>query len=208
MPVPTKKGRATRQRLLEAAVTELVAGNGDMEVERVAARAGGSVGLIYRYFGSKAGLLTAVVQDFYDRCDAEVMGINPVPGADWGTREHERTARYVRFFYMDPLAPIFLTVLSRDPQVAASEAQRIAEQVAAAARNLALGQRRGEIPADLDTGMAGAMVIGGLRQAMTEALARDTRPDPESLTDELWRFIVAAVRFRRIDVSAGSRELE
>lgn len=198
MPVQTKRGAATRQRLLDAAAAQLIAHDGALEVEAVAVHAGVSIGLMYRYFGSKAGLVAAVVEAFYDRCDRQVMDRNPIPGADWGTRERERTARYVAFLYNEPLAPVIYSRLGREPDVAAIDARRVAGHVALAARNIARGQQRGEIPAHLDAGLAGAMVIGGLRQAVDDALAREQRPDAETLIEELWRFIVAAVRFRPV----------
>ena len=61
---------AGRDALLRAAADELVERRGVLEVGSVAARAGVSVGLIYRHFGSKAGLLAAVGGDFYVRFDA------------------------------------------------------------------------------------------------------------------------------------------
>ncbi len=68
----TRRGEATRARLLEAAMAELVERDGALEVASVAARADVSVGLLYRYFGSKAGLVAAVVADFYDRLMTEI----------------------------------------------------------------------------------------------------------------------------------------
>ena len=86
------RGIASRRRLLEAAAAELVERDGDLEVAAVAARAGTSVGLIYRHYGSKAGLLGAVIDDFYDRFDAEVIApALRAEGADWGARERLRT---------------------------------------------------------------------------------------------------------------------
>lgn len=165
----------------------------------MARRAGVSVGLIYRYFGSKAGLLGAVVEDFYDRYDRDVMEPNPAPGADWPKRERERTARAVAFHYREPLARVVLSRLHREPGVAAIEAERLARHVESAARNLTLGQERGEIPRDLDVGLAGAMVLGGIRQGLAEALGRTPPPAPEIVVEQLWRFIAAAVRFHGRD---------
>jgi AcrR family transcriptional regulator len=199
MPTRTRRGAASRQRLLEAATLELVERDGALEVERVARRAGVSVGLIYRYFDSKAGLLGAVVEDFYDRYDHSVMQPNPVPGAGWPKRERERTARAVAFHYREPLTRVVLSRLHLEPGVAAIEAGRLARHIEAAARNLSLGQERGEIPRDLDVGLAGAMVLGGIRQGLAEALGRTPPPAQEIVIEQLWRFIAAAVRFRRRD---------
>jgi AcrR family transcriptional regulator len=192
----TSRAAASRQRLLAAAAAELVEQGGALEVHSVARRAGTSVGLIYRYFDSKAGLLAAVVDAFYDRLDEAVFDANPLPDGDWAARERLRTELGVAFHYDDPLAGVILSRLAREPEVAAVEARRIQRHVDAAARNLKRGQKRGEIPADLDAGLAGAMVIGGLRQVIGAALARRRPPPREAVTGELWRFIAAAVRYR------------
>ena len=195
MAAPTQRGRASRQRLLEAAARELVERDGALEVESVAKRAGVSVGLIYRYFDSKAGLVGAVVNDFYDRYDQSVIEPNPAPGADWAKRERERTARAVAFHFRDPLAPVVLSRLHLEPGVALIESRRLSRHVDAAARNLSLGQERDEIPRDLDVRLAGAMVLGGIRQALAEALGRTPRPAEASVVEQLWCFIAAALRF-------------
>ncbi len=185
---------AGREALLAAAAAELVERDGILEVGPVAARAGVSVGLIYRHFGSKAGLLAAVVGDFYVRFDAEVLDVDPAPGAGWAERERRRTEMAVAFHYDDPLAPIVLARLARDPQVAAVEARHLRVQVARGTQNVVRGQRDGEIPADIDAGIAAALILGGVRQALVEVLARRERPPREVLADQLWRLVVAAVR--------------
>ena len=88
-----------------------------VEAVTVAQRAGVSVGLLYRYFGSKAGLVAAVVDDFYDRLLAEVAAADDRE-LDWATRERRRTENSVAFHYREPLAPIILTLLTREPEVA------------------------------------------------------------------------------------------
>ena len=141
------------------------------------------------------GLLAAVVDDFYDRFDAVVIDPNPAPRSSWGTRERERTRLAIDFRYDDPLAGIILGRLAREPEVAGVEARRLARHIDAAARNIEIGQQRGEIATDLDAGLAGAMVLGGLRQAIGAALARPAPPPRAELTEQIWRFIAAAVRY-------------
>lgn len=63
----TPKGAATRQRIIRAARAELVERDGMLEVDSVATRAQVSVGALYRHFGSRAALVGAVVDDFYQR---------------------------------------------------------------------------------------------------------------------------------------------
>ncbi|WP_354698617.1 hypothetical protein DSM112329_04303 [Paraconexibacter sp. AEG42_29] len=198
----TRRGEATRARLLEAAVDELIERDGALEVASVAARADVSVGLLYRYFGSKAGLVATVVADFYDRSLKET-GEGDDRSLDWAARERGRTERSVAFYYREPLAPIVLTLLAREGEVAAVEARFITKLVDDAARSVQRGQRQGEIPEDLDARMIGAMLMGAFRVAIAEALTRSRRPSQSALTEEMWRFVVAGVRFAPEDVPEG-----
>ncbi|MCC7272862.1 MAG: TetR family transcriptional regulator [Alphaproteobacteria bacterium] len=68
-PAPrARRPEETRARLLEAAWTEFSAkGLGGARVDAVAARAATNKRMIYHYFGSKAGLYLAVLEQAYDR---------------------------------------------------------------------------------------------------------------------------------------------
>ena len=189
----TARGVATRDRLLEAARSELIERQGVLEVDSVARRAGVSVGLIYRHFGSKAGLVGAVIQAFYKRFEEEVMASNPAPGADWVERERIRTVRAVAFNYEDPLAPVVLSRLHLEPAVAALEARQLGSHIEMSADNVAYGQREGLVPEEIDPRFAGAMVLGGLRRVLVDALARDPRPPQEEVAAQLWRFVAAVL---------------
>ena len=195
MAVGVKRGTG-REALLGAAGEELVERRGVLEVGSVAARAGVSVGLIYRHFGSKSGLLAAVVGDFYVRFDAEVLDVDPAPGAGWADRERRRTEMAVAFHYDDPLAPIVLGRMSRDPEVAAVEARHLRLQVARGTQNVVRGQRDGEIPEDIDAGIAAALILGGVRQALIVVMSRAEPPPREMVAEQLWRLVVAAVRVK------------
>jgi AcrR family transcriptional regulator len=188
------RGVGTRRNLLDAATAVIIDGNGDFEIGAVAARAGVSVGLIYHHFGSKAGLIAAVVEDFYDRYDAEVMDVHPLPGADWPQRERERGKRVIDFHYRDALAPIVFSRLAREPEAAAVEARRVGRHVSVGTRNIRLGQKEGVIPAHLDPNLLVAMMMGGLHRALGEALARRPRPSQPWLEKEIWGSIAALAR--------------
>ncbi|MFC3678203.1 TetR/AcrR family transcriptional regulator [Ferrovibrio xuzhouensis] len=190
------RGSETRRRILDAAARALVAGAGACEIADVARLAGVSVGLSYHYFGSKAGLIAALVEDFYDRFEAAVMDVNPKPGAGWAERERLRLERMVAFHYADALAPLILGRLSREPEVAAVEAARIAGHIKLAAHNIELAQGRREIPADLDAHLLGAMILGGLRQAIGRVLAMPRRPGRERIAAQLWQFIAGTARLQ------------
>lgn len=203
---PTASGRGpdTGSRLLKAARAELVAKDGQMEITAVAARAGLSAGLAYHYFGSRAGLLAAVVEDFYDRYDAAVIDLNPVPGGDWATRERRRLELMLEFFSREPIAPFILARLSAEPEVAAVEARRLQRHIEIGAANISLGQARGELPEGPDPNLLIGMVMGGLRHAFGRALAEPDAYPRDRLVEELWNFIAAAVRLDPSSHSSGS----
>ena len=186
------RSEATRAALLEAAAAELVDGDGVIEVGNVAARAGVSTGALYHHFGSKAGLLGALVRDFYERMHERVIEPTLREHGDWAARERARIELSVALHYDDPLA-IVVASLAREPEVAAAEAPYTAELVSMAERNLRAAQRAGELPSDFDPGIAAAMIMGGLRQALGEVLARERRPPRKRVVEELWRIVGSAV---------------
>lgn len=182
----TARGAAMRHRLLQSACEELIERDGLLEVDAVAGRAGVSVGSIYRHFGSRAGLIDAVVGDFYSRYRSEALETNPAPGQSFVVRERRRTELTVAFHYNEPLARIILRALHLDPEVAVKEAEQVDAMIQAAASVMALGQRRGEIPKDRDPRFLGAMIIGGMRRVLGIALSSDP-PIPERTTArKLW----------------------
>src|SRR3546814_5190919 len=124
------------------------------------------------------------------------MDVNPKPGAGWAERERLRLDRMVAFHYADALAPLILGRLSREPEGAAVEAARIAGHIKLAAHNIELAQGRREIPADLDAHLLGAMILGGLRQAIGRVLAMPRRPGRERIAAQLWQFIAGTARLQ------------
>ena len=187
-------GVGTRDRLEQAAEAELIAGHGHLEMQAVARRAGVSVGLAYHHFGSKAGLIAAVVEAFYTRLDREVFGAPNWPAATWAERERGRIAAYIGFHYQHPFAPLVIGALSRSPEVLDVEASFTSRTLAAGARMLDAAQRSGEVASGIDPELAIALMSGGIRQALLGALFRDPRPDPSELTNAIWAFMAAALR--------------
>ena len=186
-----ERGQAARQRLLTAAIDELVE-QGDLEVAAVARRAGTSVGLPYRYFGSRSGLLGAVLTDFYDRLDDAVM-VRKFPGDHWMDRERARLIAWVNFLYDDPLTLIALGRGTGDGQVAGIAQEHLRRAIALGTRNMAHGQRNGDVPADRDPSLLAAAVLGGVHITVVSALTAEPRPDRQAVIEELWRFIAGAI---------------
>lgn len=189
----TKKGHATRARLLGAAREVAIETGGRIEIAAVAEAVGVVPSLIHRYFGSKAGLVAALVDDFFDRFHAEVFALDLDAHGDWAVHERIRLAAGVRFHYREPFAVVLYGALARDPEVAQRESDRIAEVVARAARSVRKAQRKGELPVGVDPAIAGAAMFGAMRLVMVEVLTRAQRPRPERVIDALWRQVAAAV---------------
>ena len=142
----------------------------------VATRARVSPGLPYRYFDSKSALLVAVVESFFDRFDEVVY--RPVfseVSEDWWEREKARIESLVEFFYEQPLAPFIVSQLAGDAAVRAAQQQRIARQVRGAAANVTTGKKLGRVPDDIDAELVGALLIGGVNEAINVALVRSPR---------------------------------
>ena len=184
-----------KARIIEAAEAALAANDGALEMAEVATRAGVSAGLAYHYFGSKSGLMSAVIEAFYDRYDA-VANERMDPVESWGKRERRRLGRVVDFLYTDSLAPVVLAMLGRTPEVAAVDAARQRAMIELAAHNIENGMRSGEIDSEVDPMIAGAAIIGGIRQASALALEKKSRTKREALAENLWIFIAGAVRLK------------
>lgn len=185
---------STRHRLIAAAQAELIAGHGHLEMQAVARRAKVSVGLAYHHFGSKSGLIAAVVEAFYAELNAAAFSNPDLPSGSWAEREKARIGTYVAFHYAHPFAPLVIGPLSRSPEVLDVETAFTNATLAGGEAMIRAAQRDGIVRQDLDPALAIALMSGGIRQAMLGALTREDRPDPDALTDAIWSFMLAALR--------------
>ena len=192
-PPRTQKGRATRERLLACARDIAIANDGHVEIAWVAEAAGVVPSLVNRYFGSRAGLIGALLDDFFGRLRAEVLDLNLDDQGTWLQHERIRLEKGVHFHYTDPTAVVIYTRLSREPEVALTESRHIDKVIKHAAANIRRGQKRGELPSSVDPELAGAAMFGAMQRVMVTALGRTPRPRPERIVDVLWRQITAAV---------------
>ncbi|MCK7622325.1 TetR/AcrR family transcriptional regulator [Streptomyces sp. RS10V-4] len=187
---PQPRAAASRDRLLRAAAEEL-AGSATLEVAAVARRAGVSTGLPYRYFGSRSGLLIAVVEAFYQRL-SEACARRDYAGATCAERERQRVRDWVDFLYAEPLAPMILGGLAGDGEVAAFHTRQLAALVESCARAVTRAQRAGELPADRDPELLAAATLGGITASVSAALTRTPRPPASDVTAQLWAFVSGA----------------
>jgi len=181
-------------RLISAAQEELIQTRGLLEMQAVAKRANASVGLAYHHFGSKAGLIAAVVERFYNRLEETAFSPSKLISPDWAGREKERLAGYISFHYDHPFAPLVVGALSRAAEVLDVEQAFTKRQLTAGAYNIRAGQRDGVIPTDLDPRLMIALMIGGIRQALIGALTSGQRPDRTELTNKIWFFVAGGLR--------------
>jgi AcrR family transcriptional regulator len=196
----TSKGLATRKRLIEVARQVAIANGGHFELSEIAEAANVVPSLVHRYFGSKAGLVGAVVDDFFARFHDEVLDAELDDRGTWAEHERIRLENGVRFHFSEPFSAVLYGSLAREPEVARREAERTAAVIDRAARSIRKGQKRGELPVGVDPGLAGAAMFGAMRLVMVEALRRAPRPSPEKVIDVLWRQVCASVR---IDPATG-----
>ena len=190
---PESKGARTRDRLLEVAGRELLRTGGALELQAVA-RAGGVVpSVVSHHFGSRAGLVRAVVDRYFDDLHREVLEPDLRALGTWHEREHERVRRAVRFYFTSELTPVVLGALARDAEIVAGELRRIDAVLAASARNIAAAQREGELPRGPDPRLAAAAIFGAGRQVVLAALSMRRRPSQKVVVEHLWRVTLAAV---------------
>ncbi len=183
-------------RILAAAEEILRDGDGALEMGQVAEQAGVSVGLAYHYFGSKSGMLGAIIDAFYDRYN-QVVNQYIDPDITWRVREKRRLMAAAEFLYNDPMAPVILGKMAHTNQVAAVEAARHEEMIEMAIRNIRSGIKRGDIGSHIDPTIAGAAITGAIRSGIMHAMAMRPRPDPAKLTHQIWGMIAGALDIER-----------
>jgi AcrR family transcriptional regulator len=186
------RGDSARARIIAAALKALVEGDGEFEIGDVARHAKVSVGLTYHYFGSKAELISVLITDFHDRHEA-VVNQNFDRSLPWPEREKARLKASIDFLYSDPVAPVMMGKLSSSAEVIAIDTGRRAAVVKTAARNVAQGQRHGFIAGEIDPDVAAAAIIGGINQAVAQAISSRKRPPSDQLTEQLWSFIAGGL---------------
>ena len=181
----------TRRRLVDSAREVLVEGAGALEVAEVARRIDVSESLAYYHFRNKAGLLAAVIHDFYERLDDAVVAV-PFPGATWVERERARVRATIDFMYADPAAALVVNVVAAEPSLLEHQRERQRRLNLLGARNIAQAQRAGEVPAELDSHLLVSMILGGVFAGISEALAAVPRRPRDEIEREIWSFVARA----------------
>lgn len=188
------RGRKSREKLLDAARGALIEGQGQAEISEIAARAGLSTGLAYHHFGSKDGLVAAVVEEFYARYGQ--IANTRFRGETWPDREIQRVSAITRFLLEEPFTATLYGPLGRSSAVVNAEAACMADLIERGALNIAQGQADGDLPRQTDPRLAAGFVLGGMRQSVSTAFLSGAAIDPDALATAIWTLIAQSLGLR------------
>ena len=205
----TKRGEATRRKLLEAA-EEVFAGLGyhEASIVKITERAGIGLGTFYLYFDSKQQIFEELVVDLNRRVRHSMS--EAMAGAS-GRIEAER-AGFEGFFRFTAAHPALYRVVREaefvSPEMLRLHYTRIVDGYEAGLR---AAQREGDVDEALDTevtawALMGAGELIGMRYLLWERDEQDNAPSamPEAVIDHMTRFIRNALEPRR--TSGGSHD--
>ena len=205
----TKRGEATRRKLLEAA-EEVFAGLGyhEASIVKITERAGIGLGTFYLYFDSKQQIFEELVVDLNRRVRHSMS--EAMAGAS-GRIEAER-AGFDGFFRFTAAHPALYRVVREaefvSPEMLRLHYTRIVDGYEAGLR---AAQREGDVDEALDPevtawALMGAGELIGMRYLLWERDEQDNPPSamPEAVIDHMTRFIRNALEPRR--TSGGSHD--
>jgi AcrR family transcriptional regulator len=110
--VTVEAREARREELIDAAVRAIRTGGGEVSMEAVAAEAGITKPIVYRHFGSRAGLCQAIARRYGERLHAALFA--SLAGSDDDGEEAFRRGIDACLSFMAEESPLF-TFLSRQP---------------------------------------------------------------------------------------------
>ncbi|UUT35470.1 TetR/AcrR family transcriptional regulator [Microbacterium elymi] len=190
----TKRGEATRRRLLEAA-EEVFAAQGyhEASIVKITERAGIGLGTFYLYFDSKKKIFEDLVVDLNQRVRhsmAQAM-------ADAGSRLDAERAGFAGFFRFTAAHPALYRIV-REAEFVSPEMLRLhyTRIVEGYEQGLRRAQEVGDIDPALDPGVSAWALMGmgeliGMRFLLWERDADGHGPDqlPDDVFEDMMRFI-------------------
>jgi AcrR family transcriptional regulator len=174
---PTRRGRATRSLLVEAAREVFTEKDyAEAKVTDITSRAGVATGSFYSYFPSKEQLFREVATEVIDELVAAAH-----PDRDNPDRDPRRDIAFTIRNYVEvalrhgKLTGSIQQLSHVDPQLRAYRAQRVAQQVARSERVIRRLQEGGIADPELDAG-----VLAQVLQSMVISSVYDVLVDPET----------------------------
>lgn len=162
--VPRADARQNRQRILAAAHARFAADGPAAEMDAIARHAGVAVGTLYHHFGTKEGLLEAVVSEGLGQVLAYVRGLlgeaDPWTGVD--RLLHIFAERHQR-------DRVFKELIGAQPALAASAAATKQELGAAMQQVLARAQAAGQLRSDVVAADIPLLLAGLSERALAPA---------------------------------------
>lgn len=188
------RGRATRERLLNAAVELLEEGGyAAASVAAIAARSGVATGALYRHFPSKAELFVEV----FRKAAEDELGALYEASAGSGTVAAKLDAIVREFTHSSLSRPRLAWALAYEPVDPLVDAERLAYRQTyreRLAELLRIGISSGELP-EQDIELTAASLIGAISEALVNPLSPVAGEDvpADHLADSLSRFCRRAV---------------
>lgn len=160
----TSKGEARRLRLLDVASQLLLElGYAQTSIQRIVQLAGGSAATAYQLFGSKEGMLAAVLQFELDKMQAAVF-VKMAPGQAVGPVLHDLAVRLLTYAVQPRSTALHRLLVSechRMPQLAATLQEAVDRQIHAPLEQcLRVACTRGEL--NIDDPRQAALTLGNL----------------------------------------------
>jgi AcrR family transcriptional regulator len=188
-----RKQAARHQAILAAARAAAAEGGmAAVQVAAVAERAGIATGTVYRYFPSKAELVTALIGVMAER---EVTAMNKAGKAAPGPLS--ALAASIATFATRALRQRKLVwAMIADPAEPEVEAVRVAFRRALADEfqtRIAAAMQAGYLPAQ-DVALAAAALVGALIEGLIGPLAYESRDDPARVRDAVQAFTLLSLR--------------
>jgi AcrR family transcriptional regulator len=192
-PQIARKQAARHQAILAAArVAAAEGGMAAVQVAAVAERAGIATGTVYRYFPSKAELVTALIGVMAER---EVAAIRSAGKAAPGPLS--ALAAAIATFAARALRQRKLVwALIADPAETEVEAVRVAFRRALADEfraRITAAMQAGHLPAQ-DAGLAAAALVGAMLEGLIGPLAPETHHDPARTRDAVQAMSLLSLR--------------
>lgn len=170
-------GRATRARLLEAAIARLSETGPDASFDAIAAEVGVTKGALYHHFGSKEGLVEEVYKEAIRRHSRQVVAASSDgPGRE---RLHGLIAESARLYGSGTQFYRLLLRLHVEAGTSRPYLAPIARRVQSRQRHymtalVSTGQRDGSIRGDVDAAALGQMVNAALQGFLVQQIEPDS----------------------------------
>lgn len=188
-----KRLEARRAAILAAARdTASEGGMAAVQIAPVAARANVAAGTVYRYFPSKAELISELIADVSDR---ELIAIRRAADAAPGPSSALAATVTTIAVHVVSNRRLAWGILAEpvDVDVTASRVASRREIAAEIEGRIEAAVRAGHLPAQ-DTGLAATALIGALHESLVGPLATDDIDDPVRLRDSVQAITLFALR--------------